>query len=60
MIAGGKGMIIGANMSGNIKGIQAKILQKNNLATFSHCASHTLNPVVVHAAGSSPEVSTFF
>ncbi len=56
----GQGYDNGANMSGKINGVQAQILQKNYLATFSPCASHTLNLVGVHAAGSSPEVSTFF
>lgn len=56
----GQGYDNGANMSGKIKGVQAQIIQKNNLATFSPCASHTLNLVGVHAAGSGPEVSTFF
>lgn len=50
----------GANMSGKIKGVQAQILRKNKLTTHSPCASHTLNLVGVHAAQSSPEVSTFF
>ena len=56
----GQGYDNGANMSGNIKGVQAQILKKNKLATYSPCASHTLNLVGVHAAQSSPEVSTFF
>lgn len=47
-------------MSGKIKGVQAQILRKNKLTTHSPCASHTLNLVGVHAAQSSPEVSTFF
>ncbi len=54
MIAGGKGMIMGQICLGRSKGVQAQILQNNNLATFSPCASHTLNRVGVHAAGSSP------
>lgn len=60
----GQGYDNGANMSGKINGVQAQILLQQqklyNLATFSPCASHTLNLVGVHAAGSSPEVSTFF
>lgn len=60
MICRGQGYDNGANMSGKIKGVQAQILKKNNLATFSPCASHTLNLVGVHAAESSPEVSNFF
>lgn len=38
----------------------AQILKVNLLATFSPCASHTLNLVGVHAAESCPEVATFF
>ena len=56
----GQGYDNGANMSGKVKGVQAQILKTNNLATFSACASHTLNLTGVHAAGSSEEVSTFF
>lgn len=46
-------------MSGKIKGVQAQLLKKNKLTTFSPCASHTLNLVGVHAAQSSPEVFGF-
>ncbi|ROL41869.1 Zinc finger MYM-type protein 1 [Anabarilius grahami] len=56
----GQGYDNGANMSGKVKGVQAEILRKNKLATYSPCASHTLNLVGVHAAKSSPDVSTFF
>lgn len=56
----GQGYDNGANMSGKVKGVQAQILKANPLATFSPCASHTLNLVGVHAAESCPEVSTFF
>lgn len=56
----GQGYDNGANMSGKVKGVQAEILRKNKLATYSPCASHTLNLVGVHAAQSSPDVSTFF
>lgn len=50
----------GANMSEKVKGVQAQILKNNSLATFSPCASHTLNLTGVHAAGSSEEMSGFF
>uniref|UniRef100_A0A1A8IJ03 TTF-type domain-containing protein n=2 Tax=Nothobranchius kuhntae TaxID=321403 RepID=A0A1A8IJ03_NOTKU len=56
----GQGYDNGANMSGKVKGVQAQILQANPLATYSPCASHTLNLVGTHAAESCPEVSTFF
>lgn len=56
----GQGYDSGANMSGKIKRVQAHIMKKNPLATYSSCAAHTLNLVGVHAAESSPEVATFF
>uniref|UniRef100_A0A3B1IJ48 TTF-type domain-containing protein n=1 Tax=Astyanax mexicanus TaxID=7994 RepID=A0A3B1IJ48_ASTMX len=56
----GQGYDNGANMSGKVKGVQAQILKANPLATFSPCATHTLNLVGVHAAESCPEVATFF
>lgn len=52
----GRGCDNAANMSGKVQGVQAQILQTNNLATFSPCAAHTLHL----AAGSSDEVSTCF
>ncbi|CDQ85375.1 unnamed protein product [Oncorhynchus mykiss] len=55
----GQGYDNGANMSSKVKGVHAHILQKNPLATYSPCASHTLNLVGVHAAQLCPEVSTF-
>ena len=33
-----------ANMAGKVRGVQACILNKNPLATYSPCASHTLKP----------------
>lgn len=56
----GQGYDNGAKMSGKVKGVQPQILNVNPLATFSPCASHTLNLVGVHAAESCPEVATFF
>lgn len=56
----GQGNDNGANMSGKVKGVQAQILKNNSLATFSPCASHTLNLAGEDAAGSSEEVSAFF
>lgn len=53
----GQGYDNGANMSGKVKGVQAQILKVNPLATFSPCASHTLNLVGVQ---SCPEVAKFF
>ncbi|CAL9693151.1 unnamed protein product [Knipowitschia caucasica] len=56
----GQGYDNGANMSGKVKEVQTQILKENPLATYSPCASHTLNLVGVHAAQSCPEISTFF
>uniref|UniRef100_A0A3B4ZP78 DUF4371 domain-containing protein n=1 Tax=Stegastes partitus TaxID=144197 RepID=A0A3B4ZP78_9TELE len=50
----------GANMTGKVRGVQARILRKNPLATYSPCASHTLNLVGVHAARACPEIDIFF
>lgn len=50
----------GDNMAGKVKGVQAHIKEKNPTATFSPCASHTLNLVGVHAAQASPEINIFF
>lgn len=50
----------GANMSGKVKGVQAEIKKINPLATYSPCATHSLNLVGLQAAESCPEVSTFF
>lgn len=56
----GQGYDNGAKMSGKVKEVQAQILKVNPLATFSPCASHTLNGGGVHASESCPEVATFF
>lgn len=56
----GQGFDNGSNMSGKVKGVQAEIRKINPLATYSPCASHTLNLVGVHAAESCTDVSTFF
>lgn len=56
----GQGYDNGANMAGKIQGVQARILNVNPLATFSPCATHTLNLVGVHAAQACPELDTFF
>ncbi|XP_077105406.1 zinc finger MYM-type protein 1-like [Ranitomeya variabilis] len=56
----GQGYDNGANMSGRIKGVRAKILEKFPRALFSPCAAHSLNLVGVHAAASCPEMKTFF
>lgn len=56
----GQGYDNGANMSGKVKGVQALISKANPLATFSPCASDSLNLVGVHAAESCPEISKLF
>lgn len=56
----GQGYDNGSNMSGKVKGVQAQIIKVNPLATFSPCASHTLNLVGVHAVQSCKEMSTYF
>lgn len=38
----------GSNMTSYIKGVQARIKQKNLLATISPSAAHSLNLVVLH------------
>ena len=50
----------GANMTGKVRGVQARILNKNPLVTYSSCASHTLNLGGVHAARACPEIDIFF
>lgn len=59
----------GANMSGKIKGVQARISSIQPLAFFTHCASHRLNlaistactvPSIRNAVGVISGVATFF
>lgn len=50
----------GANMAGKSKGVQVKILPKNDLAFFIPCSAHCLNFVGVNATKSIPEIETFF
>ncbi|XP_044745092.1 52 kDa repressor of the inhibitor of the protein kinase-like [Coccinella septempunctata] len=59
----------GANMSGKIKGIQARIASIQPLAFFTHCASHRLNlaistvcavPSIRNAVGVISSVANFF
>jgi len=46
----GQGYDNGSNMAGAYKGVQARIMEKNPLATFVPCAAHSLNLVGHHAA----------
>ncbi|XP_025408958.1 zinc finger MYM-type protein 1-like [Sipha flava] len=50
----------GSNMSGKIKGVQARILEKNNIAFYSPCSAHSLNLVDVNAVKINSRVKTFF
>lgn len=49
-----------SNMSGKYSGLQTRIKEKCEFATFIPCAGHSLNLVGVHAAGCVPEASQFF
>lgn len=50
----------GANMSGKIKGVQARILERNHLALYSPCSGDSLNFVGVNAVKINSRVKTFF
>uniref|UniRef100_H3A3E0 DUF4371 domain-containing protein n=1 Tax=Latimeria chalumnae TaxID=7897 RepID=H3A3E0_LATCH len=56
----GQGYDNGANMAGKYSGMQARLKQVNNYARFVPCATHSLNLVGVHAAGSSVDMVSFF
>ncbi|XP_042216761.1 uncharacterized protein LOC121862523 [Homarus americanus] len=43
----------GAYMRGNIKGVQARLLQQNSRALFVPCGAHNLNLILADAANSS-------
>lgn len=50
----------GSNMRGHTKGVQSRILEKNQSAIFSPCGAHSLNRVGVNAAKLNHDVVTFF
>ncbi|KAF0710596.1 Uncharacterized protein FWK35_00036342, partial [Aphis craccivora] len=50
----------GSNMSGKIKGVQARIIEMNKHARFIPCSAHSLNLIGVNCAKSIPKVETFF
>jgi len=52
----------GSNLSGVFEGVQARILEKNALAVFTHCFAHSLNRAVVNAMNHKdiPEPRNFF
>lgn len=56
----GQGYDNGANMSGKVKGVQARFIEKNNLALYSPYAAHSLNLIGVNAAKICPKVVIYF
>lgn len=56
----GQGYDGAANMSGQYRGLQSRILQHNEKALYVHCQAHCLNLVLVEAAKSSLHFITFF
>ena len=50
----------GSNMAGKYNGVQAKILEKNQLATFIPCTAHCLNLAGVNAVGSNKQMQLLF
>jgi len=56
----GQGYDGAANMSGQYKGLQSRILQHNAMALYVHCHAHCLNLVLVESAKSSLHFITFF
>lgn len=55
----GQGYDGAAVMSGVYNGVSKKILQKQPLAVYIHCAAHCLNLVLCDAASTSTETSIF-
>lgn len=49
-----------SNMAGAYSGLQAKIIELNNLATFIPCAAHSLHLVGTNTVSSIPKVQKFF
>ncbi|KAK9954687.1 hypothetical protein ABG768_016736 [Culter alburnus] len=56
----GQGYDGAANMSGIYAGVQARIKEKEPLATYVHCAAHNLNLVLNDAVKNIPEVAQFY
>lgn len=56
----GQGYDNGANMAGIYNGVQAKICQRNDQATYIPCAAHNLNLVCKNAASVNTNMITFF
>lgn len=55
-----KGYDGAANMSGQYRGLQSRILNHNNKDLYVHCQAHCLNVVLVESAKSSLHFITFF
>lgn len=49
-----------SNMAGNYSGLQARILQENNLTIFIPCAAHSLNLVGKNAVSKCKTATNFF
>ena len=49
-----------ANMSGHVNGLQSRVKEVNNLATYVHCCAHRLNLVLAGACANITEITTFF
>lgn len=56
----GQGYDNGANMSGKNCGVQAQIQERNDLAIYVPCASHSLNLAGVHSASVNAAMKQFF
>ncbi|XP_061909661.1 zinc finger MYM-type protein 1-like isoform X2 [Entelurus aequoreus] len=56
----GQGYDGAANMSGQYKGLQTRILQHNAKALYVHCHAHCLNLVLVESVKSSLHFIAFF
>jgi len=52
----------GANLAGAFQGVQARIFERNNLATFVHCFAHSLNRALVNSVNNKKiaEARNFF
>ncbi|XP_050066479.1 zinc finger MYM-type protein 1-like [Aphis gossypii] len=55
----GQGYDGGANMSGKYKGVQARILNLQPKASYTHCASHRLNLTLLKACNVLPIKKSF-
>ncbi|XP_039373733.1 zinc finger MYM-type protein 1-like [Mauremys reevesii] len=56
----GQGYDNGANMKGNISGVQARLLKTNPRAFFTPCACHNYNLILGDMAKTCPDAMSFF